>query len=76
MTPSRTLFSMAIWMIICTASLPIVPSSVTIWEGVARHNRRRFLVVGASVLLPVILGYTFDAYWAFHGTVAMDCGCH
>ncbi len=46
-----------------------MPSSVTIWEAAAPENSLRFLIVGASVLLPVILAYTFYSYWVFRGKV-------
>ena len=47
----------------------IVPPSVTIWEAAAPDNSLRFLLVGASVLMPIILAYTAYAYWVFRGKV-------
>ena len=47
----------------------IVPNSVTIWEAAAPDNSLGFLLVGASVLIPVVLAYTAYAYWVFRGKV-------
>ena len=47
----------------------IVPPSVTIWAAAAPENSMRFLLTGASVLLPVILAYTAYSYWVFRGKV-------
>jgi cytochrome d ubiquinol oxidase subunit II len=34
------------------------------------------MLVGISILLPVILGYTAWVYWIFRGKVAADAGYH
>jgi cytochrome d ubiquinol oxidase subunit II len=47
----------------------IVPPSITIWQAAAPENAQVFMLVGASVLIPVILGYTGWAYWVFRGKV-------
>jgi len=54
----------------------IVPNSVTIWEAAAPDNSLGFLLVGASVLIPVILAYTAYAYWVFRGKVNAVGGYH
>ncbi len=62
---------------LCISFYPhIVPSSVTIWEAAAPDNSLRFLIAGASVLLPVILAYTFYSYWVFRGKVNAAGGYH
>ncbi len=62
---------------LCISFYPhIVPSSVTIWEAAAPENSLRFLIVGASVLLPIILAYTFYSYWVFRGKVNVGGGYH
>ncbi|KQT88001.1 cytochrome d ubiquinol oxidase subunit II [Aurantimonas sp. Leaf443] len=53
----------------------IIPPSVTIWDAAAPDESLRFLLVGASVLIPAILVYTGFAYWVFRGKVA-DEGYH
>jgi cytochrome d ubiquinol oxidase subunit II len=52
----------------------IVPTSVTIWEGAAPDNSLAFLLVGASVLVPIILLYTAYSYWVFRGKVNAHVG--
>lgn len=47
----------------------IVPPGITIWDAAAPDNSLSFLLVGAAVLIPIILGYTFYAYWTFRGKV-------
>lgn len=47
----------------------IVPPTVTIWQAASPEASLAFLLVGAIVLVPVILGYTAVAYWIFRGKV-------
>ncbi len=54
----------------------IVPTEVTIWEAAAPRASQIFMLVGASVLLPVILAYTAYSYWVFRGKVGSDTGYH
>ncbi len=54
----------------------IVPNSVTIWDAAAPDNSLSFLLVGASVLVPLILIYTAYSYWVFRGKVATAGGYH
>lgn len=54
----------------------IVPTSLTIWEAAAPDESLAFLLVGALVLVPMILGYTAYAYWTFRGKVATEGGYH
>ncbi|MGV0761534.1 cytochrome d ubiquinol oxidase subunit II [Tistrella mobilis] len=45
----------------------VVPQAVTIWEAAAPEASLGFMLVGAAVLIPIILGYTAYAYWVFRG---------
>jgi cytochrome d ubiquinol oxidase subunit II len=54
----------------------IVPPSVTIWDAAAPPVSQGFLLVGALVLLPVILGYTGYVYWVFRGKNRAGEGYH
>jgi len=47
----------------------LVPPSLTIWDAAAPDPSLKFLLVGAVVLLPMILGYTGYSYWVFRGKV-------
>ena len=50
----------------------IIPPDVTIWQAAAPPESLGFMLVGALVLLPIILGYTGYAYWVFRGKVRGD----
>ncbi len=54
----------------------IVPRSVTIEAAAAPPISQGFLLAGAVVLIPVILGYTAYAYWVFRGKVTPGSGYH
>jgi cytochrome d ubiquinol oxidase subunit II len=54
----------------------IVPHAVTIRDAAAPDNSLAFLLVGAVVLVPMILGYTAYAYWVFRGKVKSVGGYH
>jgi cytochrome d ubiquinol oxidase subunit II len=70
------------WFALCYAGLGIslwpmiVPpgrgteqAGITIWDAAAPASSQAFLLVGAVVLIPMILGYTGYAYWVFRGKV-------
>ncbi|PRY92884.1 cytochrome bd-I ubiquinol oxidase subunit 2 apoprotein [Hasllibacter halocynthiae] len=54
----------------------IVPTEVTLWEAAAPYESQLFMIVGAGILLPLILGYTAYAYWVFRGKVDPEAGYH
>lgn len=54
----------------------IVPQSVTIWQAAAPEKSQMFMLVGVSVMIPIILAYTAFAYWVFRGKVEADAGYH
>ncbi len=54
----------------------MVPLSVTIWDAAAPDESLLFLLVGAVVLVPMIIGYTVYAYWVFRGKVDPAEGYH
>ena len=54
----------------------MVPHSVTIRDAAAPDNSLGFLLIGASVLVPIILAYTVYAYWVFRGKVNSVGGYH
>ncbi len=54
----------------------MVPPDITIWQAAAPDASLGFLLVGAAILLPVILGYTAYAYWVFRGKVDKNAGYH
>jgi cytochrome d ubiquinol oxidase subunit II len=70
------------WFVLCFAGLGIslyplmVPPDLTIWQAAAPTYSQAFLLVGAAVLVPIILGYTALSYWVFRGKVSPDAGYH
>ena len=54
----------------------IVPFAKTISQTAARDNALLFLLIGASVMLPVILGYTALVYRLFWGKTRLEDGYH
>jgi cytochrome d ubiquinol oxidase subunit II len=45
----------------------VVPFRVSIWNASSSHLSQVFLLTGAIVVTPVVLGYSFFAYWVFRG---------
>ena len=54
----------------------MVPHVITIADAAAPDESLWFLLAGALVLLPMILGYTAYAYWVFRGKTDRDVGYH
>lgn len=50
----------------------IVPDRITIWQAASPAKSQAFMLVGAGIMIPLILGYTGWAYWVFRGKVAAD----
>jgi cytochrome d ubiquinol oxidase subunit II len=54
----------------------MIPPSITIHDAAAPDSSLMFLLVGASVLIPMILAYTAYSYWVFRGKVLEGEGYH
>jgi len=54
----------------------LIPPGVTYTEAANADVSLAFMLVGALVLLPVILGYTGYVYWLFRGKVRAGEGYH
>jgi cytochrome d ubiquinol oxidase subunit II len=50
----------------------VVPGRITIWEAASPRSSQVFMLVGSSVLIPIILAYTAYAYWVFRGKVGHE----
>jgi len=50
----------------------LIPSRLSIWDAAAPRSSQIFMLVGASVLMPLILAYTSWAYWVFRGKVSAE----
>ena len=54
----------------------IVPPSLSIWDAAAPPSSQGFVLVGAAVMIPAVLGYTIYSYRVFRGKVTADAGYH
>ena len=54
----------------------LIPPSVSIYDAAAPPESLAFLLVGASVLIPIILVYTAYSYWVFRGKVKVGEAYH
>jgi cytochrome bd-type quinol oxidase subunit 2 len=53
----------------------IIPPSITLWQAAAPQSQG-FMLVGALLIIPVILVYTFWSYYVFRGKVQHGEGYH
>ena len=67
-----SLFGMSLLGLAISLWPDIIPSRLSIWDAAAPPSSQVFMLVGASVLMPLILGYTAWAYWVFRGKVAAE----
>ncbi|KTC83820.1 cytochrome d ubiquinol oxidase subunit II [Legionella brunensis] len=45
----------------------LIPHEVTLWEAAAPNSTLLFILIGVVIMLPVLLAYTFYAYYLFRG---------
>jgi cytochrome d ubiquinol oxidase subunit II len=45
----------------------IVPFSVSLWDAASSSTSQEFVLMGAIIVTPVVLGYSAFAYWIFRG---------
>jgi cytochrome bd ubiquinol oxidase subunit II len=50
----------------------LIPNAITLGDAAAPESSQAFMLVGASVLVPVILAYTAWSYWVFRGKVGHE----
>ncbi len=71
------MFSMGLFLL-CYLGLAIslwpwiVPYEVSLWQGAAAGTSLSLLLIGVSLMLPVILGYTAFCYYTFRGKTSHD----
>jgi cytochrome d ubiquinol oxidase subunit II len=54
----------------------IIPPSITLWQAAAPPQSQGFMLVGALLIIPNILVYTFWSYYVFRGKVQPGEGYH
>jgi cytochrome d ubiquinol oxidase subunit II len=45
----------------------IIPFRMSLWDAASSSASQRFLLIGATLVTPVILAYSAFAYWVFRG---------
>ena len=54
----------------------LLPPNLTIWAAAAPASSQGFVLVGALIMLPAVLGYTWWSYTVFRGKIAAESGYH
>jgi cytochrome bd ubiquinol oxidase subunit II len=54
----------------------LVPPGITIWQAAAAPKSQEFILLGMSVMVPIILGYTVFVYHTFRGKIRPGEGYH
>ncbi|HFZ8993963.1 TPA: cytochrome d ubiquinol oxidase subunit II [Citrobacter freundii] len=54
----------------------IIPPDISLYEASAPPQSQGFMLVGALIIIPVILAYTFWSYYVFRGKVRHGEGYH
>jgi len=62
-------------LVISNAPL-LVPPSLTIWDTAAYVGSQVFMLIGTTLLLPMVLGYTAFVFWVFRGKLKPGEGYH
>ncbi len=71
-----TLFMLCFIGLVASLWPYLVPWEMTIQEAATPPQSQRFLLVGVLLLLPLVLGYTVQAYRVFRGKVSAEEGYH
>ena len=54
----------------------IIPPDISLWQAAAPAQSQGFMLVGALLIVPIILVYTFWSYYVFRGKVQHGEGYH
>ena len=54
----------------------IVPPTLTIWLASSPVSSQLFLLIGAGVMIPIIVGYNIFAYYVFRGKIDASAYYH
>nr|WP_320659093.1 cytochrome d ubiquinol oxidase subunit II [Salmonella enterica] len=62
---------------ICNSAWPnIIPPDISLYAAAAPPQSQSFMLVGALIIIPIILAYTFWSYYVFRGKVRHGEGYH
>jgi cytochrome d ubiquinol oxidase subunit II len=70
------LFLLAYAGLIISNAPYLVPPSITLWQAAAHPSSQVFFLIGATILMPMILGYTVFVFWLFRGKIRPGEGYH
>ncbi|SNY58990.1 cytochrome d ubiquinol oxidase subunit II [Enterobacter sp. CC120223-11] len=54
----------------------LIPPDITLWQAAAPPQSQGFMLIGALLIVPIILIYTFWSYYVFRGKVQTGEGYH
>ncbi|MGU3412478.1 cytochrome d ubiquinol oxidase subunit II [Enterobacteriaceae bacterium C34A] len=54
----------------------LIPPDITLWQAAAPAQSQGFMLIGALLIVPIILIYTFWSYYVFRGKVQTGEGYH
>ncbi|HEY2454536.1 MAG TPA: cytochrome d ubiquinol oxidase subunit II [Scandinavium sp.] len=54
----------------------LIPPDISLWQAAAPPQSQGFMLVGALIIVPIILVYTFWSYYVFRGKVQHGEGYH
>lgn len=54
----------------------LIPPDISLWQAAAPAQSQGFMLVGALIIIPIILVYTFWSYYVFRGKVQTGEGYH
>jgi len=54
----------------------LVPPTITLWDAAAYAGSQVFMLIGTTLLLPMVLGYTAFVFWVFRGKLRPGEGYH
>jgi len=54
----------------------LIPPDISLWQAAAPPQSQGFMLVGALLIMPIILVYTFWSYYVFRGKVQPGEGYH
>ena len=54
----------------------IIPPDISFWQAAAPPQSQGFMLVGALLIIPIILVYTFWSYYVFRGKIQHGEGYH
>jgi cytochrome d ubiquinol oxidase subunit II len=73
---SFSLFAMSYLGLAISLWPNVVPPGISIWQAASAPASQAFMLVGAMLVVPVMLGYIAYSYWLFRGKIRADAGYH